>query len=58
MLSQKLAVKPTPIHEWNLPDVPNPFTVYIKRDDLTGSSLSGNKVEKWVSIFLPMLRVL
>ncbi|KAK2166068.1 hypothetical protein NP493_1335g00002 [Ridgeia piscesae] len=36
----------TPIHKWNLPDVPEGFEVYIKRDDMTGSTLSGNKVRK------------
>ena len=40
-------MKPTPIHKWNIPDVPSPFTVHIKRDDLTGSVLSGNKVGHW-----------
>ncbi|CAD5114854.1 DgyrCDS3890 [Dimorphilus gyrociliatus] len=37
---------PTPVHEWNIPDVPKPFRLFIKRDDLTGSTLSGNKVRK------------
>ena len=34
----------TPIHRWYLPDVPDEFEVYIKREDLTGCTLSGNKV--------------
>ena len=45
--SLKLANLPTPVEHMRavpeLPDLPN---VYIKRDDLTGSELSGNKVRK------------
>ncbi|KAL0341661.1 UNVERIFIED_CONTAM: putative D-cysteine desulfhydrase 1, mitochondrial [Sesamum calycinum] len=37
---------PTPIHKWNLPDLPKNTEVYIKRDDLSGMQLSGNKVRK------------
>lgn len=37
---------PTPIHKWNLPGLPDGTEVYIKRDDLTGMQLSGNKVRK------------
>ena len=40
----QLAQLPTPIHNWVLPGVADGFEVYIKRDDLTGSDLSGNKV--------------
>ncbi|MCX5752345.1 MAG: D-cysteine desulfhydrase family protein [Candidatus Krumholzibacteria bacterium] len=43
----KLANLPTPVERMRdvpeLPDLPN---VYVKRDDLTGSALSGNKVRK------------
>ena len=35
---------PTPIHRWYLPGIPDDVEVYIKRDDMTGSVLSGNKV--------------
>ncbi|XP_039271913.2 uncharacterized protein LOC120346277 [Styela clava] len=41
-----LAVKPTPIHRWNITEIPEDYTIYIKRDDLTGCSLSGSKVRK------------
>jgi len=45
--SLKLAHLPTPVERVRavpeLPDLPN---VYVKRDDLTGSALSGNKVRK------------
>jgi D-cysteine desulfhydrase len=45
--SLKLANLPTPVERMRavpeLPDLPN---VYVKRDDLTGSELSGNKVRK------------
>ena len=34
----------TPIHRWHLPNIPEGFTVHIKRDDLTSAELSGNKV--------------
>ncbi|CAA6664713.1 unnamed protein product [Spirodela intermedia] len=37
---------PTPIHKWNLPDLPEGTEVWIKRDDLSGMQLSGNKVRK------------
>ena len=40
----QLANIPTPIHRWKIPDLPNEFEVFIKRDDITGSGLSGNKV--------------
>ncbi|XP_060082861.1 uncharacterized protein LOC132562149 [Ylistrum balloti] len=42
----KLANPGTPIHKWSLPGVPSKFEVSIKRDDMTGSTLSGNKVRK------------
>ncbi|KAI3964343.1 hypothetical protein MKX01_024960 [Papaver californicum] len=41
-----LAHTPTPIHRWNLPNLPKDVEVWIKRDDLTGMQLSGNKVRK------------
>lgn len=37
---------PTPIHKWNLPNLPKNTEVYVKRDDLSGMQLSGNKVRK------------
>ncbi|KAL6178294.1 hypothetical protein ACLB2K_049812 [Fragaria x ananassa] len=37
---------PTPIHKWNLPNLPNNTEVWLKRDDLSGMQLSGNKVRK------------
>ncbi|XP_076435349.1 uncharacterized protein LOC143275258 [Babylonia areolata] len=36
----------TPIHPWKVPGVPGDFSVSVKRDDLTGCALSGNKVRK------------
>jgi hypothetical protein len=39
-----LACLPTPIHRWALPGLPDDVELYIKRDDLTGMQLSGNKV--------------
>ena len=37
---------PTPIHPWSPPGLPEDFELSIKRDDLTGSVLSGNKVNE------------
>ena len=37
-------MRPTPIHKWELPGVPSGFEVFVKRDDMTGSTLGGNKV--------------
>ncbi|KAJ1688869.1 hypothetical protein LUZ63_013024 [Rhynchospora breviuscula] len=37
---------PTPIHKWNLPNLPEGTEVWIKRDDLSGMELSGNKARK------------
>ncbi|KAL5721707.1 D-cysteine desulfhydrase [Ranunculus cassubicifolius] len=41
-----LAQLPTPIHKWNLPNLPKDIELWIKRDDLSGMQLSGNKVRK------------
>ncbi|KAF4373513.1 hypothetical protein F8388_025207 [Cannabis sativa] len=41
-----LANVPTPIHKWNLPNLPNNTEIWLKRDDLTGMQMSGNKVRK------------
>ncbi|XP_038687794.1 bifunctional D-cysteine desulfhydrase/1-aminocyclopropane-1-carboxylate deaminase, mitochondrial-like isoform X1 [Tripterygium wilfordii] len=41
-----LAHVPTPIHKWNLPNLPKGTEVYLKRDDLSAMQLSGNKVRK------------
>eukprot|EP00249_Psilotum_nudum_P015835 c25543_g1_i1 orf=406-1788(-) len=42
---------PTPIHRWNLPNLSPATEVWIKRDDLTGLQLSGNKVRKLEFLF-------
>lgn len=45
--SLKLAVTPTPLEKLrDIPLIPADYKVYIKRDDLTGFGLSGNKVRK------------
>eukprot|EP00887_Chlorella_sp_A99_P002889 scaffold6.g2889.t1 len=41
-----LALLPTPIHPWPVPGLPEGCELWIKRDDLTGMQLSGNKVRK------------
>ena len=38
-----LGLYPTPIHRWNPPGIPEDVEFWIKRDDLTGMQLSGNK---------------
>ncbi|XP_041483272.1 putative D-cysteine desulfhydrase 1, mitochondrial [Lytechinus variegatus] len=42
----QLANLNTPIHKWRLPRTPDDFEVFVKRDDMTGSVLSGNKIRK------------
>ncbi|KAG2486910.1 hypothetical protein HYH03_014409 [Edaphochlamys debaryana] len=42
----RLGMLPTPIHEWRLPGLPEGCRVLIKRDDLSGCQMSGNKVRK------------
>lgn len=42
----KLSQRNTPIHKWRFSGIPEKFQLSIKRDDMTGSSLSGNKVRK------------
>lgn len=39
----RLGLLPTPIHRWNVPNLPPGTELWIKRDDLTGMQLSGNK---------------
>ena len=39
-----LGVFPTPVHTWQPPGVPPSVSMLVKRDDLTGMQLSGNKV--------------
>ncbi|CAN8066424.1 unnamed protein product [Agarophyton chilense] len=45
-----LCMRPTPIHKWKVhdavPDLPSDMEFYIKRDDMTGSGTSGNKIRK------------
>lgn len=41
-----LGMLPTPIHEWRVPGLPEGVRMLIKRDDLSGMQLSGNKVRK------------
>ena len=40
----QLANPNTPIQEWNIPGIPKGFSLSIKREDMTGSTLSGSKV--------------
>lgn len=41
-----LAMTPTPIHAWALPNLPPNVRVSVKRDDMTGSTAGGNKIRK------------
>jgi len=47
----ELASKPTPIQEWQLRNVNSDFELAIKRDDLTGHLISGNKIRKLEFLF-------
>ena len=38
-----LGLYPTPIHRWYPPGIPEDVEFWIKRDDLSGMQLSGNK---------------
>jgi D-cysteine desulfhydrase len=50
-------MKPTPTERLkNLPQLPQGFEVFIKRDDLTGFYLSGNKIRKLEFIFYDVLK--
>ncbi|XP_033112965.1 bifunctional D-cysteine desulfhydrase/1-aminocyclopropane-1-carboxylate deaminase, mitochondrial-like [Anneissia japonica] len=42
----KLFQPMTPIHMWKIPGLPDDVELYIKRDDMTGAALTGNKVRK------------
>ena len=39
-----LGLLPTPVHRFAPPGLPQGVEMWIKRDDLTGMQLSGNKV--------------
>ncbi|XP_071819179.1 uncharacterized protein [Apostichopus japonicus] len=36
----------TPIQKWYLPEIPNSFEIYIKREDMTGGATSGHKIRR------------
>ena len=38
-----LGMLPTPIHRWHVPGLPADVEMWIKRDDLSGMQMSGNK---------------
>ncbi len=48
----RLGLLPTPLHRWHVPGVPAGVELWIKRDDLTGMQLSGNKVWTMHSSFM------
>ena len=41
-----LAQRPTPLRRWRVPNLPSGIELWIKRDDQTGITLSGNKARK------------
>ena len=41
-----LGQKNTPVHPWKIQGLPRDFKLWIKRDDMTGGALMGNKVRK------------
>lgn len=46
MHKQSLAQLPTPIQKLKLPSLQTTKSIYIKRDDYTGTEVSGNKIRK------------
>jgi D-cysteine desulfhydrase len=42
----ELAQRPTPLRRWRVPNLPADVELWIKRDDQTGITLSGNKARK------------
>lgn len=40
----RLGMLPTPLHRWQPPGLPDGVRLWVKRDDLSGMQLSGNKV--------------
>jgi D-cysteine desulfhydrase len=56
----KLGHLPTPIHRWNIPieqqSADQKVQFYIKRDDYSGSEMSGNKVRKLEFLLADALR--
>jgi D-cysteine desulfhydrase len=55
--SLDLAIKSTPIERLkNFPEFPKGYEIFIKRDDLTGFFLSGNKIRKLEFIFPDVLK--
>ncbi len=53
----RLAQLPTPIHPWAVPGLPPGCELHIKRDDLTGMQLSGNKVGEGTGICTTVLKI-
>ncbi|XP_060598833.1 uncharacterized protein LOC132752517 [Ruditapes philippinarum] len=51
----KLSNLNTPVHKWNIPGLPDDVQLFIKRDDLTGAELSGNKVRALQILFAEAL---
>ena len=49
---------PTPIHRWHVPDLPTGVELWVKRDDMSGLQLSGNKVGAYglygIHIYFPV----
>lgn len=50
-----LGIFPTPIHRWHPPGVPDGVEMWIKRDDLSGMQLSGNKVCLWADLLFSLV---
>ena len=51
----RLGALPTPVHRWRLPQVAGLLDLWVKRDDMSGSTLSGNKVRKLEFLFADAL---
>ena len=51
-----LAQTPTPVQRWAVPGLPAGVELFLKRDDWTGSELSGNKVRAQSDLHKQRLR--
>ncbi len=51
-----LAQLPTPMHPWDAPGIPEGVELWVKRDDRTGVTVSGNKIRKLEFLLAEVLR--
>ena len=51
----RLGQPPTPVHRWKPPGIPDDVSLWIKRDDRSGITMSGNKIRKLEFLFADAL---